>query len=205
LREIRGYRVQATDGDIGFVDDFIMEDETCALRYLVVSTHKWVPGRKVLISPQWLVRPISCEMKTVTLFMTRESVERSPEFNPEAQVNRGYESKLYEHYGRAKYWTPKGKEPKAKRGSETKPHTVHFEVTNPTAHKVCLAGNFNDWRPEKTEMMPLGGGKWEKDLMLAPGTYEYRLVVDGKWMDDPNARHSVTNAFGERNSVLTVN
>ncbi len=92
------------------------------------------------------------------------------------------------------------------RSSSPKPalHTVHLEVTNPSARKVCLAGSFNDWKPERTEMLPLGGGKWEKDLTLAPGTYEYRLVVDGKWIADPNADHSVINPFGERNSILTV-
>lgn len=99
--------------------------------------------------------------------------------------------------------------PKAKRNhrlNSLKPalHTVHLEVTDPSAHKVCLAGSFNDWQPERTEMVPLGGGKWEKDLTLVPGTYEYRLVVDGKWLADPNAEHSVINPFGERNSILTV-
>jgi len=84
------------------------------------------------------------------------------------------------------------------------PQTVHFELTNPSARKVCLAGNFNGWEPETAEMIPLGGGKWEKDMTLPPGTYEYRLVVDGKWMPDPNADHSVMNPFGERNSVLTI-
>jgi 1,4-alpha-glucan branching enzyme len=99
--------------------------------------------------------------------------------------------------------------PKLKRNSrpgspKAAPHTVHLEVTNPAAHQVCLAGSFNDWKPERTEMVPLGGGKWEKDLTLVPGTYEYRLVVDGKWSADPNAEHSVINPFGERNSILTV-
>jgi 1,4-alpha-glucan branching enzyme len=82
--------------------------------------------------------------------------------------------------------------------------TVHFELNNPHAHKVCVAGTFNEWQPDKAEMASLGGGKWEKDIRLAPGTYEYRLVVDGKWMPDPNAAHTVVNSFGERNSVLSV-
>jgi hypothetical protein len=81
---------------------------------------------------------------------------------------------------------------------------VHFELTNPSARKVCIAGSFNDWKPETTEMVPLGTGKWTKDLTLPPGTYEYRLVVDGKWMPDPTASRTVPNPFGEPNSVLTV-
>lgn len=81
---------------------------------------------------------------------------------------------------------------------------VHFEFENPSARKVCLAGTFNDWKPEAGEMIRLDGGKWVKDLAISPGTYEYRLIVDGKWMPDPRADHSVINPFGEKNSLLTV-
>jgi 1,4-alpha-glucan branching enzyme len=82
--------------------------------------------------------------------------------------------------------------------------TVHFEFADPTAQKVCLAGTFNHWRPEAGEMHRLTNGKWSKDIDLAPGTYEYRLVVDDRWIPDPNADHAVTNPFGEANSLLTV-
>jgi 1,4-alpha-glucan branching enzyme len=87
---------------------------------------------------------------------------------------------------------------------EPKPEPVHFELTIPTARKVCIAGSFNDWRPDATEMIPLGDGKWAKDLTLSPGTYEYRLVVDGQWMADPNASRTTRNPFGDLNSVVTV-
>jgi hypothetical protein len=50
----------------------------------------------------------------------------------------------------------------------------------------------------------MGAGKWAIDLTLIPGSYEYRLVVDGNWMADPNASHSVPNPFGEPNSLLVV-
>ncbi|MEO8427179.1 MAG: glycogen-binding domain-containing protein [Verrucomicrobiota bacterium] len=87
---------------------------------------------------------------------------------------------------------------------ELSPQPVHFEYINDVARKVCLAGSFNDWRPEGTELIPQGGGKWAKDLMLTPGSYEYRLVVDGQWLADPNARESVPNPFGGQNSVKIV-
>lgn len=80
---------------------------------------------------------------------------------------------------------------------------VHFELTHPSATDVCVAGTFNDWRPEKGRMKR-DRGKWTRDLTLDPGTYEYRLVVDGRWIADPLAEHSVLNPFGERNSLLTV-
>jgi len=81
---------------------------------------------------------------------------------------------------------------------------VHFEFTDPTAHDVCIAGTFNDWQPETKPMHPMGGGRWLKETVLPPGTYEYCLVVDGKWLPDPMAIETVCNPFGGRNSVLKV-
>jgi 1,4-alpha-glucan branching enzyme len=81
---------------------------------------------------------------------------------------------------------------------------VRFEFTHPTAASVCVAGTFNDWNAEAKPMHPLGGGRWLKESALPPGTYEYRLVVDGQWMADPLARESVPNPFGGRNSLLRV-
>ncbi len=81
---------------------------------------------------------------------------------------------------------------------------VHFELHHPGARSVCLAGTFNNWQPEGTAMAAVGSGKWAKDVSLLPGTYEYRYVVDGQWMEDPQAKKSAPNPFGTWNSVLTV-
>jgi 1,4-alpha-glucan branching enzyme len=81
---------------------------------------------------------------------------------------------------------------------------AHFEFTHLTAARVCVAGTFNDWRPEATPMVALGEGRWVKELTLPPGVYEYRLVVDGKWMPDPRASETAPNPFGGVNSVLKV-
>jgi 1,4-alpha-glucan branching enzyme len=81
---------------------------------------------------------------------------------------------------------------------------VRFEFTHPTASAVCLAGTFNDWHAQAKPMHPLGGGRWLKETALPPGTYEYRLVVDGNWMADPRALKTVANPFGGRNSILEV-
>src|ERR1041385_8332508 len=81
---------------------------------------------------------------------------------------------------------------------------VHFEFTHPTAISVCVAGTFNNWQPEAKTLRSSGLGNWWKDTALAPGTYEYCLVVDGQWMPDPLARESVPNPFGGRNSILKV-
>jgi hypothetical protein len=81
---------------------------------------------------------------------------------------------------------------------------VHFEFTHPTAKTVCIAGTFNNWRPEAKTLHSSGVGNWWKETVLTPGTYEYCLVVDGLWMPDPLARESVPNPFGGRNSILKV-
>lgn len=81
---------------------------------------------------------------------------------------------------------------------------VHFEYVHPTAKTVCVAGCFNHWQPESKPLHHTGDGHWLKESALAPGTYEYCLVVDGQWLPDPNADESVPNPFGGRNSVLRV-
>lgn len=91
----------------------------------------------------------------------------------------------------------------ANRGGVGSP-TVHLEFRHPTATAVCIAGTFNEWRPEATPMVPLGNGRWIKTLALPPGQYEYRLVVDGNWMCDPSSKEATPNPFGEFNSVLKV-
>jgi 1,4-alpha-glucan branching enzyme len=82
--------------------------------------------------------------------------------------------------------------------------TVRVEFSHPTAAAVAIAGNFNDWRPDATQMVALGDGRWIKEVVLPPGIYEYCLVVDGQWMPDPLARKAVPNPFGGLNSVLEV-
>ena len=80
--------------------------------------------------------------------------------------------------------------------------TVRVEFAHETATQVCIAGTFNDWRPGVSEMIPVGDGRWLKDLVLTPGVYEYRLLVDGVWMPDPQAIETAPNPFGGVNSVL---
>lgn len=91
-----------------------------------------------------------------------------------------------------------------KPASESRTKPVHIEFAHPTATTVRIAGSFNDWRPEATPMIPLGDGRWAKELALPPGTYEYCMVVDGDYLPDPQARQTTPNPFGGVNSVLSV-
>ena len=81
---------------------------------------------------------------------------------------------------------------------------VRFEIAHPAARSVCVAGTFNGWKPENGTMARTDAGKWTAEVELEPGAYEYRFVVDGAWMQDPNAKASAPNPFGESNSIVTV-
>ena len=83
-------------------------------------------------------------------------------------------------------------------------HAVSFEYFNPDAREVLLAGSFNEWQPNATPMTKQRGGKWSTEVLLQPGQYEYRFVVDGRWLDDPMASRFVDNTFGELNGVVEV-
>ena len=81
---------------------------------------------------------------------------------------------------------------------------VSFEIVQPGAKNVFVAGSFNEWKPEMAPLVPRENGRWVGDLTLKPGRHEYLFVVDGQWMPDPNAKESVQNPFGGKNSVLLV-
>jgi 1,4-alpha-glucan branching enzyme len=81
---------------------------------------------------------------------------------------------------------------------------VRLSYANPHARTVCVAGSFNDWHPGVSEMISLGHGRWAKDLTLPPGRYEYRFVVDGEWLPDPECAEMIPNPFNGYDSVLTV-
>lgn len=102
-REVSSYHIEAADGDIGHVDDFVIDDETWAIRYLVVATRNWWPGKKVLISPQWIERVSWLDSK-VCINLTREAIKQSPEFTDESLLTRDYEVELYRHYNLRAYW-----------------------------------------------------------------------------------------------------
>lgn len=98
-RDVRGYQIQGTDDAVGHVQDFLVDDETWQVRYLVIDTSDWWFGRKVLVAPEWATR-ISWEGRKVYVDLAREAIRTSPEWDPSAAIDRGYEARLNEHYGR---------------------------------------------------------------------------------------------------------
>ena len=103
VKTLIGYTLQARDGEIGSVKESVIDDASWEIRYLVVATKNWWPGKKVLISPEWIERVSWSELK-VHVKLTREAIKASPEYTDEALVSRSYESGLFRHYGRDGYW-----------------------------------------------------------------------------------------------------
>ena len=101
--ELRGYHIEGSDGQIGQVHDFIVDDATWEVRYLVINTSNWWMGKEVLVSPLW-ANSVSWEERIVHVDMSRQSIKESPEWDPTAAINREYESSLYDYYGRPVYW-----------------------------------------------------------------------------------------------------
>lgn len=98
-----GYHIQAEDGEIGHVEDFIIDDETWAIRYLVVDTQNWWPGKKVLVSPKWIER-VSWRESKVFVNLSREIIRQSPEYTGESLPTREFETEMHRHYDREGYW-----------------------------------------------------------------------------------------------------
>lgn len=102
--ELAGYRIRATDGDIGHVEDFVVDDEPWAIRYMIVGTRARLPGRMVLISPHWIAA-VDWEDHRVTVEATRRQIDTSPAYDPlRFALTREDEIRLHAHYGRTGYW-----------------------------------------------------------------------------------------------------
>ena len=108
--DVSGYSIQATDGEIGHVEDFIIDDETWAIRYLIIDTQNWWSGKKVLIAPSWIERVSWAESK-VFVNLPRETIKQALEYTEESLLTRVYEIELHRHYNRQGYWVD---EPAAK-------------------------------------------------------------------------------------------
>lgn len=96
---VNGYHVHATDGDIGHVEDLLVEESGWGIRYLIIDTRNWWAGQHVLVSP-YAVREIKWGDREMCLDITREKIKTSPPWQaPLNQLDRIFESQLHEHYG----------------------------------------------------------------------------------------------------------
>ena len=82
---------------------------------------------------------------------------------------------------------------------------VAFILNSPGVESVYLCGDFNEWSPAGLPMIQRAGNRlWEKRLILPPGRYEYKFIVDGVWVHNPDAVKNIPNVFGSLNSIVEV-
>ena len=102
-KTVVGYHLQARDGGIGHVDGFLIDEDTWAIRYLVVNTSNWWMGHQVLIAPAW-VTGVNWADATVSVDLSLESIKTSPPYDAKVELTRQREMDLYGHYGHSDYW-----------------------------------------------------------------------------------------------------
>jgi len=100
---IEGYAITASDGQLGTVSDFLFDDASWLVRWLVVDTGNWLSGRKVLLPPMVLGHPHPTE-HTFPVRLTRQQVKDSPDINADQPVSRQMETHVYDYYGWYPYW-----------------------------------------------------------------------------------------------------
>jgi hypothetical protein len=100
---VNGYNIEATDGEIGHVVGFVLDEEAWAIRYMEVATRNWWPGKKVLVSPAWIER-VSWADSRVCVALSREAIKLAPDYIESGPIIREYENLLHSHYGRPPYW-----------------------------------------------------------------------------------------------------
>jgi hypothetical protein len=99
-KEVARYRLHAEDDEIGYVEDFLLDDKDWRIRYLEINTRKWLPGKKVLLSPAW-IRRVDWVAEEIVVDLPSSLIESAPKYDPSQVVSREYELTLYQHYGKA--------------------------------------------------------------------------------------------------------
>jgi hypothetical protein len=100
---VSGYGVRAIDGSLGHIDDFLFDDLSWAVRYLVVDTSDWWFGKHVLVAPQW-IDDISWPDRAVSVDMSREALKGAPQYDRREHVDRQWEAAYYLHLRQPGYW-----------------------------------------------------------------------------------------------------
>lgn len=200
VKDLQGYKIQAIDGEIGEVHEFLFDDQSWSIRYLVVNTGRWLQTRLVLISPQSLGKP-DWRNKLFPVNLTKDKIEHSPSIDAHKPVSRQQEQDLSNYYGWPVYWSgigagfpgavPPVVSPGALEGeyawrpSETRPGDPHLRSTREVIDYKIQAdddriGNVEDFILEddiwSIRYMVVDTGKW-----LLPGK---KVLIALPWIRD---------------------
>jgi hypothetical protein len=100
---VTGYHLHAIDGEIGHIAGYIFDDETWAIRYIIIDTSNWWLGHQILIAPAWITG-VHWSNQTVSVNLSRELIKTAPAYGPNMEWNQETDRRLYEHYGQPGYW-----------------------------------------------------------------------------------------------------
>ena len=100
---IKGYAIAANDGRLGTVSDFLFDDASWLVRWLVVDTGNWLSGRKVLLPPSVLGH-LDPKGREFAVGLTMQQVKDSPDIDTERPASRQMETNIYDYYGWNPYW-----------------------------------------------------------------------------------------------------
>lgn len=103
LQDVLGYHISARDAEVGHLDDLIVDAATWTIRQIVVDTRNWIPGRRVLISPD-SVSEIDWAERKVLVDRYAQEIRNSADYDPGAPINKESEERLYDYYGRPREW-----------------------------------------------------------------------------------------------------
>lgn len=107
INHFHGTTLGAVDGNIGHVKDIYVDDQSWAVRYLVLDTGSWLSGRQVLISPH-AFKQLDVSGKRLAVKLTKKQIEDSPVIETHKPVSRQFEIDFYQYYGFAFYWQGSG-------------------------------------------------------------------------------------------------
>jgi hypothetical protein len=103
VKDVLNYKILATDGEIGSVSDMIVDDRELKLRYLIIDTGTWLPGKKVVLSTAW-ISGVAPEKQIVVMNIEKKRIKEAPEYKPEGDLDRDYERRLHDYYRFPYHW-----------------------------------------------------------------------------------------------------
>jgi hypothetical protein len=103
VKDLYGIKLSASDGDLGHIQDFYIDDKSWIVRYLVADTGSWLAGRMVLLSP-FCFGNLDQEKRHMKVALTKKQIEDSPPIESHLPISRQYETDYYNYYSWPAYW-----------------------------------------------------------------------------------------------------
>lgn len=101
-KKLKGFSINAMDGKAGKLKDILFDDHSYKVRYFVIDTSSWLPGRKILLSPE-AVDKVDYDNSVIFFKLTKDTIENSPPLSDHLPVSKQHEQSLTQYYSWAPY------------------------------------------------------------------------------------------------------